>query len=372
MRVEKISKINLNDLVKFIESLDDETLFTYTRWNVSFDPSSIAKKIVKDNELDTEIAWVAYIDNNIVGYQHVNFSSNYRNDVVRDGSLVLKSHSGKGIGSILKKKCVEESFKKKFYKVIASVYENNWSSLHNNLKNGFLIAGIFFNEEKSNGRKRFVISTERPIEAKITQKDIFKKLQEYSNKQTSSKSPKKLLNKNYNIKKISRLNFIKKIKDEQGSIFTENQIFYKSAMKLPKNISPIISVEFKNQGIYGYAFMEFFDQKEKSHVAKLFLKTKINSEFPYYGTILKIIELAKICKIEKIWINVLENNSLLINGLSATGFIVESIAFGNTIENSKPINSISFAYHLDKNLTTKDVINMMKELIHSYSPRSAK
>ena len=121
------------------------------------------KEIISDNIRGNEIGFVSLIDKKIVGYTHLNFKPHYREDVVTEGSLVLPYYSGQGIGSALKKKCVEEAFKQKILKFVAWVHEGNWISFLNAKNNGFLIAGIYFNEEKIHKNSKYMIYFERPI-----------------------------------------------------------------------------------------------------------------------------------------------------------------------------------------------------------------
>lgn len=148
MIIERISKKHSKNFLNFLEQIDKKSLTTYTRWKGRFEPKKFTKEIISDNIHGNEIGFVLLIDKKIVGYTHLNFKPHYREDVVTEGSLVLPSYSGQGIGSALKKKCVEEAFKQKILKFVAWVHEGNWISFLNAKNNGFLIAGIYFNEEK--------------------------------------------------------------------------------------------------------------------------------------------------------------------------------------------------------------------------------
>jgi len=66
--------------------------------------------------------------------------------------------------------------------------------------------------------------------------------------------------------------------------------------------------------------------------------------------------------IEKIWISVHEIKSTLIQILTNLGFIVEGIAMGHTIIDSKEVNDVLLALHLKIDVSTINVIELINKL----------
>ena len=114
---------------KFLSSIDSNSLNTYTRWRYKIQPKIISKQIMDEIINGKEIAWICTINNLIVGYQHINFIPNSRKNIVRDGTIVLKKHTGRGFGQLLKNECIKFVKKNNFIKITAIVYEKNLAHL---------------------------------------------------------------------------------------------------------------------------------------------------------------------------------------------------------------------------------------------------
>lgn len=366
MKIERIKKDHHQKFLDFLNSLGEESLTTYTRWRTGFEPKKLTKKIISDNIKGNEIGFVSLIDNKIVGYTHLNFKPQYREDVVTEGSLVLLSYSGKGIGSALKKKCVEEAFKQKILKFVAWVHEGNWISFVNCKNNGFLIAGIYFNEEKINKNSNYMISFERPILLKVKQIDYLQKIKSLMT--IAKRIPKNLKTKN------EKLTFV---------IFNKNTFFKKSNSKLKhldldfkllrhkitKNNFPLIVILNEKNNPICYGHYDFFTVPEKRHVARILVHDlRKTRSFKAYDLLLsKLVEFIPIYNLEKVWINLPENNSKLFYALINNKFIVEGISFKEIKLKNKSINSISMAYHSKKKISHNIVIGKMEKLIKKSS-----
>ena len=71
--------------------------------------------------------------------------------------------------------------------------------------------------------------------------------------------------------------------------------------------------------------------------------------------------------LEKIWINLPENNSKLFYALINNKFIVEGVSFKEIKLKNKSINSISMAYHSKKKISHNIVIGQIEKLIKKSS-----
>lgn len=344
VKIEQLSASHKHMFLNFVQSLDSVSLSTYTRWKTSIDPHKIVKEIIENITFGKELAWVAIENNEIVGYEHVNFREDLRNDVLTEGSLVLDKCSGRGIGSELKKKCNEDCFKRQFFKLVALIHEGNLISMYNALNNGFLIAGIFFNAAKKEGRSLYMIYFERPLKLQSTQSTYLNKLQKFSVlKPIVRKSQNK---KSFEIEIISNY-------DSQKNLIPNTIVSH--------NISPII-VAKKNGKIINYCYLEYFDYFERKHVAKLHIQQNVKNISSYDLVISTLLKYHVKNNIEKIWINVHEIKSTLIQILTNLGFIVEGIAMGHTIIDSKEVNDVLLALHLKIDVSTINVIELINKL----------
>lgn len=358
MKIEFLKEKHLEQFAIFLNSLDKSTLSTYTRWGTLFDSIEISKNIIKNINRGNEIAWIALIDEKIVGYQHINFLSENRLDVVRDGSLVLKKFSGIGIGSQLKKHCISFCKKKNLFKIIATVYEENYSSLHSNLKNGFLISGVFFNEEKINGKTRNVISMECPILLKTSQENYLLKIRNLGH---SSFKPIKR-NGNQKFCLFAKKTILNKLRNN------DLKITHKKKKSFLKKISSItdskILVCTKEYNIIAIGAFEFFKNPNKSHVSKIIIHSISNSQYLYNVLIHELINIGKHKNLEKIWINIPETDLNLLNSLIQNGFILESVFSQHKIIKKIPVDILAFSYHYTKKF--ENTHNIMKHHIEKF------
>jgi len=339
-------------LEEFLNSLDDESFNTYTRWRSYFNPPDIAQKIIKENLSGEEIGWIFIKNDNIAGYEHLNFNHPFRRDVVKEGFIVSPRYAGKGVGSRMKQKCIEEAKKLDLYKVVALVYEKNWSSLHVDLKNNFLIGGIFFNEEKINETNRFLVYLERPIKLKAKQQDYFSHFENfYSNFQDDSLDKELLDTTNLDISEIpynkinSILNFTKQNnRDVIQKFQNSNKI-----LKNPEIWSDIIILKISNE-LVCLGCLEFFTDKNKKHVSKIQIiefNQEISEKF-FKILIKKLLELSKKYQIEKLWINIPQYKTKLIRSLINNNFVLEAVALGEQLINSNSITVYSLAHHSEQ------------------------
>jgi len=342
-------------LSEFISTIDEESLNTYTRWRIKFPPEKIAKKIVSENILDKEIGWLAIEDDKIAGYEHLNFSPNIRQDVAREGFIVGMKFVGKGIGSLLTKKCISESIDQKLHKIIALVYENNWSSLHIHLKHEFLIGGIFFNEEKLMGKSRYLVYLERPIRMQVTQDSYFDLLQYYHEKFKNKIFNKTFFNSDYKIHKIDK---------DELTLYGDKLIPIMN--KISDTSSKIIIISSSEKKFESLGFLEFFKSKEKEHVAKFVIHNHDEcSPTAIIYLIKEVLKLSNDINLEKIWINLPEFNNTLIHILINFNFIIEAIAIEDCFKNGKAYNTLSLAYHT-KSDYKKNQIHLMKHLLKNF------
>jgi len=355
MKIERIKKDHHQKFLDFLNSLDEESLNTYTRWRTNFQPEKIAKKIVSENILDKEIGWVAIEDNEIAGYEHLNFSSNIRQDVVKEGFIVGMKFMGKGIGSLLKKKCISESIDRKLHKIIALVYENNGSSLHIDLKHKFLIGGIFFNEEKFMGKSQYLIYLERPIRMQVTQDSYFDLLRYYYDKFKNKNFNKTFFNSDYKIHKLDK---------DELTLYGKKIIPIMN--KISDTSSKIIIISSSEKKFESLGFLEFFKSKEKEHVAKFVIHNHDKCSPTAITYLIKeVLKLSNDFNLEKIWINLPEFNNTLIHILINFNFIIEAIAIEDCFKNGKTYNTLSLAYHT-KSDYKKNQIHLMKYLLKNF------
>jgi len=342
-------------LSEFISTIDEESLNIYTRWRTNFQPKEIAKKIVSENILDKEIGWIVIEDDKIAGYEHLNFLPNIRKDVVKEGFIVGMKFMGKGIGSLLKKKCISESIDRKLHKIIALVYEDNWSSLHIDLKHEFLIGGIFFNEEKLMGKSRYLVYLERPIRIQVTQDSYFDLLQSYYEKFKNKNFNKTFFNADYKIHKLDK---------DELTLYDDKLI--PIINKISDTSSKIITISSSEKKFESLGFLEFFNSKEKEHVAKFVIHNHdACSPTAIIYLIKEVLKLSNDINLEKIWINLPEFNYTLIHILINFNFIIEAIAIEDCFKNGKAYNTLSLAYH-SKSDYKKNQIHIMKYLLKNF------
>jgi len=363
MLIERISKNHLKQLKDFLHSLDAESLNFYTRWRLNFDPETISNSIISSNLSNKEIGYVAIIDNKIIGYEHMNFQSVFRTDSVSEGGIVLKKFAGKGVGSLLKKQCIETAKNLKLNKFTATVYDDNPISLRYTKKGGYCIAGIFLNEEISNNKIRNAVYVEMPLAMKKSQEDYVAKLKYYSNfvsnfhvKHTSSQNHLILFDKD---------DFLE-FNDKNG--FPEHlfrNIFLEKIRQLNTNkLSEIICVENLTHEITVYGFVEFFQEIEKKHVGRLHI-IQVNNSVEDTSNLINSLLQKISSNIQKIWVTIPESDTTLLNALYSNNFFVESIAFSEYVVDSKPTNSLCLAFHRNEIFTADMVVNSVNNIIKS-------
>jgi len=358
MIIEQISKKHLKQILNFLNSLDKESLKFYTRWRTNFDSDIISKKIIEGNKLGKEIGFVAIINKKIIGYEHMVFQSAYRKDCVSEGGIILKEYSNRGIGSLLKKECIKKAKNLKLNKFTATVYEDNIRSIRYTLKGGYCIGGIFFNEEKLDGKERNIIYVERPINLIKNQNNYIKKLQTHLNSTRYLKNEKEI--DHVMLTKQAAIKIIKEDKIMTKELSNVNEL-------LKDAISTVISINDNNENIIVCGFIEFFKEQEKQHIGRIhiFPMFKYNSAHVWMK-IMKYFIQKTTYKIEKIWLKVPETNKNLIYCLKELGFIFESVAFDEYQINSKSINSFCMALHL-KRKKRIDVVKKVNGIIENNS-----
>ena len=371
MNIVPIKKTHKTMLINFIKSLDDESLKTYTRWRLNFVPDRIADNIISENELGSEIGWIILSNDQIVGYEHLNFKHDFRSDIVREGFIVHPQFSGQGIGSILKQKCIEEAKICDLHKIIALIYEDNWSSLHIDLKNDFCIAGIFYNEEKISGKPRYVIYLERSIKENLTQEKYFSLFEEtnflFQNiKKNSDFSHSSILHTTI----MTRNEFLKLYEKNKKTILKNLNKDIKTQQlfsKIPSNSTLVVTLT-EDQELISFLSLESFTEKEKSHVSRIQI-TEINkniSNMSYLYIIHESLNLSKKMGLEKIWITVPETNFTLIKILNQHEFVLEAISMNDLLLDNKPVNLLSFAFHFTNNVDSSFYLETMKKLVNKF------
>ena len=147
-----------NDFEKMLLELSEKTLDDFTYFG------KISKKNVKKIALsefkdDRKIRFFIFLENKLIGYSFLSkFPRKTKKHVCTYGIVISDKWQGKGFGYQICKHMINIAWKKKFEKIWLTTYYDNKSALRIYKKLGFIVEGIFINEEKIHGKPRHVIS----------------------------------------------------------------------------------------------------------------------------------------------------------------------------------------------------------------------
>lgn len=146
------------DFEKMLLELSEKTLCDFTYFG------EISKKNVKKITLsefkdNKKIRFFIFLENKLIGYSFLSkFPRKTKAHVCTYGIVIGDNWQGKGFGYKICKHMINIAWKNKFEKIWLTTYYDNKSALKLYKKLGFIVEGIFINEEKIHGQPRHVIS----------------------------------------------------------------------------------------------------------------------------------------------------------------------------------------------------------------------
>lgn len=149
-------------MIQFLRSLSYSTQYDWNDFGLLTNIDHI-RNVSKELCLprpDREFRIVAVSGNKIVGLAYLMFfpEKTFKSDNCKFGIVIADGYQGKGIGSQMMHRIIEEAKTRKMRKIWLTTYLDNERGLRFFQKFGFIIQGFFFNDENWKGVKRTPVS----------------------------------------------------------------------------------------------------------------------------------------------------------------------------------------------------------------------
>ncbi|MCS7143314.1 MAG: GNAT family N-acetyltransferase [Aigarchaeota archaeon] len=148
-------------VIDFFTRLSENTIRNYTRFGFPLDIDSVKKHLswVTESGSEMEKIFIAIVGDKVVGLGHLTFfQKTWKKHVCTLGIVIEDGWQGKGIGKSIMNYMISFAKQKGIKKVWLSVYADNLRARQLYEKMGFVVEGIFINEEIFGGVARHVIS----------------------------------------------------------------------------------------------------------------------------------------------------------------------------------------------------------------------
>lgn len=142
----------------FLLNLENQTIDNFNPFGkiTSSNVTSITK-----NELirKDKIKFFSFYNNELIAYSYLTkFDKKTKKHNCILGIVISDKWQGLGFGKKICKYMINHAWKKQFYKIWLTVFDNNLSAINLYKSLGFEIEGVFMNDEISSKQKRHVIS----------------------------------------------------------------------------------------------------------------------------------------------------------------------------------------------------------------------
>ncbi|EPA05336.1 GNAT family N-acetyltransferase [Candidatus Nitrosarchaeum limnium] len=152
------SKCEKKDFKNMLLGLSQKTLNDFTYFG-KISKKNVEKIIFSELKDNKKIRFFIFLENELIGYSFLSkFIRKSKKHVCTYGIVIGDKWQGKGFGYQICKHMIETAWKKKFEKIWLTTYYDNKAALKVYKKLGFIVEGIFINEEKIHGKPRHVIS----------------------------------------------------------------------------------------------------------------------------------------------------------------------------------------------------------------------
>jgi len=146
------------DFEELLLNLSQNTLENFTYFG-EITKKNIGKIITLELKDTKKTRFFIYLENELIGYSFLSqFSRKTKAHVCTYGIVIGDKWQGNGFGYKICKHMIDVAWKKDFKKIWLTTYFDNKSAFQIYQKLGFVIEGIFIDEEKINGKYRHVIS----------------------------------------------------------------------------------------------------------------------------------------------------------------------------------------------------------------------
>ena len=146
------------DFETLLLNLSKKTLENFTYFG-KITKNNITEIITLELKDTKKIRFFIYLENQLIGYGFLSqFSKKTKTHVCTYGIVIGDNWQGNGYGYQICKHMISTAWKQGFKKIWLTTYFNNKSAFEIYQKLGFIVEGIFINEEKLNGKYRHVIS----------------------------------------------------------------------------------------------------------------------------------------------------------------------------------------------------------------------
>jgi len=146
------------DFEMLLLNLSKKTLENFTYFG-KITKNNITKIITLELKDTKKIRFFIYLENQLIGYGFLSqFSKKTKTHVCTYGIVIGDNWQGNGHGYQICKHMISIAWKKGFKKIWLTTYFDNKSAFEIYQKLGFIVEGIFINEEKLHGKSRHVIS----------------------------------------------------------------------------------------------------------------------------------------------------------------------------------------------------------------------
>ncbi len=146
MEIRKLSQTDQPKLGTFIENLSPKTMYNWGRY-----PSETTYEINNDiyaSEIDGRMNWVVENGDNIIAYGYLCFFKKTTKRYNCSLGLVISDQTQEtGVGTYLLEHLITEARDMGMKKVWLHVFQDNVRALKLYANNGFVVEGLFINEE---------------------------------------------------------------------------------------------------------------------------------------------------------------------------------------------------------------------------------
>ena len=168
-----LKKEDKGALVDFFISLGPKTLYLWNRFGNRF-PRRHARHVAAvqtAKPLREEQGFVVIADGKIVGYCYLRFFPDkpQKKGTVSLGMVVRDAFQGCGVGTLMMKRMIDWSQKKKMRKIWLATYADNRLTEHFYKKFGFIREGVFLFDEYFGKKSRHVISMAKFLDSRTHQ-----------------------------------------------------------------------------------------------------------------------------------------------------------------------------------------------------------
>ena len=148
-------KIHTIFFEEFLLNLKNQTTDNFNPFGkiTSSNVISIAKMELTRKD---KIKFFSFYNDELIAYSYLSKFDKKHNCIL--GIVISDKWQGKGFGKKICKHMINHAWKKQFYKIWLTVFENNAAAINLYKSLGFEIEGIFINDEISSKQKRHVIS----------------------------------------------------------------------------------------------------------------------------------------------------------------------------------------------------------------------